>query len=36
MSLRHNRLRDLEAESMEEVHDVKVEPDLLPLENDQT
>ena len=37
VSLRHNRLRDLEAEFMREVcHDVKVEPDLLHLENEQT
>ena len=35
--MRHNRLRDLEAEFMREVcHDVKVEPDLLHLENEQT
>ena len=35
VSLRHNRIRDLEAELMKEVcHDVKVEPELIPIEND--
>ena len=30
--MRHNKVRDLEAEFMREVcHDVKVEPPLLPL-----
>ena len=33
VSLRHNRVRDLEAELMKEVcHDVKVEPELIPIE----
>ena len=33
--MRHNRIRDLEAELMREVcHDVKVEPELLPIEGD--
>ena len=32
--MRHNKIRDLEAELMKEVcHDVKIEPDLLPLAN---
>ena len=35
VSLRHNRIRDLEAELMREVcHDVKTEPALIPLENE--
>ena len=35
--MRHNRLRDLEAEIMREVcKDVRVEPPLLPLANDNT
>ena len=35
VSLRHNRIRDLEAELMREVcHDVKIEPDLIPIENE--
>ena len=35
--MRHNRIRDLEAELMREVcNDVKIEPELLPLENDET
>ena len=35
MSLRHNRIRDLEAELMKEVcHDVKIEPELIPIENE--
>ena len=34
-SLRHNRIRDLEAALMREVcHDVKIEPALIPLENE--
>ena len=34
MMLRHNRIRDLEAEIMKEVcTDVKIEPELLPLNN---
>ena len=33
--MRHNRIRDLEAELMKEVcHDVKVEPGLLPLDTE--
>ena len=33
--MRHNRIRDLEAELMREVcNDVKVEPELLPIEGD--
>ena len=33
--MRHNRIRDLEAEIMKEVcHDVKVEPELLPLDTE--
>ena len=33
--MRHNRIRDLEAELMREVcHDVKVEPELLPLDSE--
>ena len=32
--MRHNKVRDLEAELMAEVcHDVKTEPELIPLEN---
>ena len=32
--MRHNKVRDLEAELMVEVcHDVKTEPELIPLEN---
>ena len=35
VNMRHNRVRDLEAELMREVcHDVQVEPDLLPIEGD--
>ena len=35
VSLRHNRIRDLEAELMKEVcHDVKIEPELIPIENE--
>ena len=35
VAMRHNRIRDLEAELMREVcHDVKVEPELLPVEGD--
>ena len=35
MSMRHNRVRDLEAELMREVcHDVKIEPELLPIANE--
>ena len=34
--MRHNKIRDLEAELMREVcHDVRIEPELLPLANDQ-
>ena len=34
-SLRHNRLRDLEAELMKEVcQDVRIEPELLPIESE--
>ena len=34
-AMRHNRLRDLEAELMREVcNDVRIEPELLPLAND--
>jgi hypothetical protein len=34
--MRHNKLRDLEAEFMKEVcHDVKIEPELLPLADQQ-
>ena len=34
--MRHNKIRDLEAELMREVcNDVKTEPELLPLENDE-
>ena len=37
IGMRHNRLRDLEAEIMREVcKDVRVEPPLLPLANDNT
>ena len=37
VSMRHNRIRDLEAELMREVcNDVRIEPELLPLENDET
>ena len=33
--MRHNRIRDLEAELMREVcHDVKIEPELLPLDSE--
>ena len=33
--MRHNRVRDLEAELMREVcHDVRIEPELLPIAND--
>ena len=36
VSMRHNRIRDLEAELMREVcHDVKIEPELLPIDGDQ-
>ena len=35
--MRHNRVRDLEADLMREVwYDVKVEPELLPIENQAT
>ena len=35
VTLRHNRIRDLEAELMKEVcHDVKVEPPLIPIEKE--
>ena len=35
VNMRHNRIRDLEAELMREVcHDVKVEPELLPLDSE--
>ena len=35
VSLRHNRLRDLEAELMKEVcQDVRIEPELLPIESE--
>ena len=35
VGLRHNRIRDLEAELMREVcHDVRIEPQLIPLESD--
>ena len=35
--MRHNKVRDLEAELMREVcNDVRVEPELLPLNNEQT
>jgi hypothetical protein len=34
--MRHNKIRDLEAELMREVcHDVRIEPELLPLANDR-
>ena len=34
--MRHNKIRDLEAELMREVcNDVRVEPELLPLNNEQ-
>ena len=34
--MRHNRIRDLEADLMKEIgHDVKIEPELLPLETDK-
>ena len=34
--MRHNRIRALEAELMREVfHDVKIEPELLPIDGDQ-
>ena len=33
--MRHNRVRDLEADLMREVcHDVQIEPELLPLGNE--
>ena len=33
--MRHNRIRDLEADIMREVcHNVQVEPELLPIENE--
>ena len=33
--MRHNRIQDLEADSMKEiVYDIKIEPELLPLETD--
>ena len=33
--MRHNRVRDLEAEMMKEIcQDVKIEPELLPLDNE--
>ena len=33
--MRHNRVRDLEAELMKEVcHNVQIEPQLLPIESD--
>ena len=36
VAMRHNKIRDLEAEMMREVcNDVRVEPELLPLENDE-
>ena len=36
MIMPHNKIRDLEAELMREVcNDVKTEPELLPLENDE-
>ena len=36
VSMRHNQIRDMEAELMREVcKDVKVEPELLPLETDR-
>ena len=35
VSMRHNRVRDLEATLMKEVcHNVQVEPELLPIDND--
>ena len=35
--MRHNKVRDLEAELMREIcNDVRVEPELLPLNNEQT
>ena len=35
VAMRHNRLRDLEADLMREVcHNVQVEPELLPIDND--
>ena len=35
VALRHNRVRDLEADLMKEVcHNVQVEPELLPIAND--
>ena len=34
--MRHNRVRDLEADLMKEVcHNVQVEPELLPIEKDR-
>ena len=34
--MRHNRIRDLEADLMKEIgHDIKIEPELLPLETDK-
>ena len=34
--MRHNRVRDLEAELMKEVcHDVRIEPELLPIEGER-
>ena len=34
--MRHNKIRDLEAELMREVcNDVRIEPELLPLNNEQ-
>ena len=34
--MRHNRVRDLEAELMKEVcHNVQIEPQLLPIESDR-
>ena len=33
--MRHNRIRDVEAELLREVcHDVKIEPELLPIDGD--
>ena len=36
VALRHNRVRDLEAELMKEVcHNVQIEPELLPIDSDR-
>ena len=36
VAMRHNRVRDLEAELMKEVcHDVRIEPELLPIEGER-